>query len=298
MGAAAHAHALAFMSLSVPRLLCGVLLFCTVVCAQPIPIASWQDLRVGIGLAPTTTNTEFVISGQSFNASYDGEIHVEGKNVTVRCDGAILDAASNGRFFTVSQSGGLALDSAILRNGRARSGGAIFVDSGCTLSVINATLSNNTADDPNSGGGAICSKGALSLLGSTFAANTATGWGGGGAILVSFVKPFATARVEACAFERNAAGQGGGGAIVLGSGAHAVLTDSAFSANHALGLGGGALHLVSGSSVRVAACRFERNTAASVAGAVYLSPEASCSIRDALFAGNAAPRGGALYLDR
>ena len=53
-----------------------------------------------------------------FTCGYDSQITVSaGTNVTIHGNGATLDAAKKGRFFTVSSGAALALDHMVLQNG-------------------------------------------------------------------------------------------------------------------------------------------------------------------------------------
>ena len=58
-----------------------------------------------------------------FTCDYDSQISVSAStNVTIHGNGAVLDAAKQGRFFTVPSGAALALDHVVLQNG--------FVDNG------------------------------------------------------------------------------------------------------------------------------------------------------------------------
>ena len=53
-----------------------------------------------------------------FTCGYDSQIPVSaGTNVTIHGNGATLDAAKKGRFFTVPSGAALALDHLVLQNG-------------------------------------------------------------------------------------------------------------------------------------------------------------------------------------
>ena len=58
-----------------------------------------------------------------FTCDYDSQITFSaGTNVTIHGNGAVLDAAKKGRFFTVASGAALALDHVVFQNG--------FVDNG------------------------------------------------------------------------------------------------------------------------------------------------------------------------
>ncbi len=53
-----------------------------------------------------------------FTCGYDSQITVSAStNVTIHGNGAVLDAAKKGRFFTVPSGAALALDHVVLQNG-------------------------------------------------------------------------------------------------------------------------------------------------------------------------------------
>jgi hypothetical protein len=55
-----------------------------------------------------------------FTCDYGSQITVSaGTNVTIRGNGAVLDAAKKGRFFSVTSGAALALDHLVLQNGFA-----------------------------------------------------------------------------------------------------------------------------------------------------------------------------------
>lgn len=141
-------------------------------------------------------------------------------------------------------------------------------------------------------GGAIDSAGPLTLIGDTFASNTA---GGGGAVYS------ATGQVSAtnCTFIGNTAEEGGAVYITnLHAGAADTFTGDTFTGNYAAG--GGAIVIVSGvtCTFTVATSTFTGNSATDIGGAILGEAEAgslTTSINGSSFTGNSAvDEGGAI----
>ena len=78
-----------------------------------------------------------------FTCGYDSQITVSaGTNVTIHGNGAVLDAAKQGRFFTVPSGAALALDHVVLQNG--------FADGEVSACLHDWHLPATTADHHNS----------------------------------------------------------------------------------------------------------------------------------------------------
>ena len=76
--------------------------------------ASWTDLDKAIPSSGLAT----IMLGSAFDCDYDSQIAIPaGTNVTIHGNGAVLDAAKKGRFFTVSSGAALALYHLVLQNG-------------------------------------------------------------------------------------------------------------------------------------------------------------------------------------
>jgi hypothetical protein len=81
--------------------------------------ASWTDLDKAIPISGLAT----IMLGSAFDCNYDSQIAIPaGTNVTIHGNGAVLDAAKKGRFFTVPSGAALALHHLVFQNG--------FVDNG------------------------------------------------------------------------------------------------------------------------------------------------------------------------
>ena len=88
------------------------------------------------------------------------------KDITINAKGHTIDANELGRIFNIANSATLTLNNAVLINGRADKGGAIYNDG--ALNINNVTLKDNTA---LSYGGAIYSHGDVSISDSTLDGN-------------------------------------------------------------------------------------------------------------------------------
>ena len=76
--------------------------------------SSWTDIRKAIPSSGAATMT----LAPGFTCDYDSQITVSAStNVTIHGNGAVLDAAKQGRFFYVPSGAALALDHLVLQNG-------------------------------------------------------------------------------------------------------------------------------------------------------------------------------------
>ncbi|MDR1721959.1 MAG: hypothetical protein LBR24_02790, partial [Methanobrevibacter sp.] len=137
---------------------------------------------------------------------------VVNKNLTIAGDGdpttVILDANNNNYFFKVESGYTLTLQNLTLKNGKDTSGGAVTVETGATLNLINCIFETNYASNY---GGAIYSEGIVNVTNSNFTANTATD---GGAINIK--DGFLT--INGGTFDSNIAVNGGGLSLGFGFG--------------------------------------------------------------------------------
>jgi hypothetical protein len=80
--------------------------------------SSWTGIRN----ATPTSGAATMTLAPGFTCDYDSQIDVPaGTNVTIHGNGAVLDAAKNGRFFNVQSYATLALDHLVLQNAHAPS---------------------------------------------------------------------------------------------------------------------------------------------------------------------------------
>jgi hypothetical protein len=161
------------------------------------------------------------------------------------------------------------------------------VGPGGSLTLNSVTLSNGLADDGVNGGGAILSRGSLTVTGSTFSGNSspaATGTSGGA---INTAGPLT---VSGSTFSGNTAQEGG--AIFNQSTAGATtVTDSTFAGNTATIFGGGALVSADGTT-NLVRDTFSNNIAAGTAGGGAIDNDAIVNVTDSTFTGNTAGTNG------
>lgn len=173
----------------------------------------------------------------------------------------------------------------------AASGTAAFrifdVGAGGSLTLNSVTLRNGLADDGVNGGGAILSRGSLTVTESTFSGNSspaATGTSGGA---INTAGPLT---VSLSTFTGNTAQEGGAIFNQSTTGATTV-TDSTFAGNTATIFGGGALVSANGTT-NLARDTFSGNNAAGTAGGGAIDNDAVVNVTDSTFTGNTAGTNG------
>ncbi len=172
-----------------------------------------------------------------------------------------------------------------------RSGSTAFrlfdVASGGSLSLAGLTISNGLADDGTNGGGAIFSRGPLTVTSATFSGNSspaATGTSGGA------INSSGPLSVSLSTFTGNTA-QEGGGIFNQSTTATATVTDTTFSGNTATIFGGGGITDAQGTT-DVTRDTFSGNTAAGTAGGGAIDNDAIVNITNSTFTGNTAGTNG------
>ena len=149
------------------------------------------------------------------------------QDLTINGPSASMIAVSGNNSFTVFtiNAGTVLISNLTIENGQpGASGGGIVNMAAAILSVINSTISNNTAD--NKGGG-IFNGGILSVINSTFSGNTATAAGGA-------IFDFGTLTVTNSTISGNTAPTGGG-IFELAIGGRAPKLKSTILANNGAG---------------------------------------------------------------
>ncbi|MBI3241627.1 MAG: right-handed parallel beta-helix repeat-containing protein [Chloroflexi bacterium] len=216
-------------------------------------------------------------------------------SITINGNGATItrgNGAPNFRIFYLDTGGNLTLNSVTVSKGDtgAYMGGGIYSNS-ATLTIANATLSNNTAGGVggglhsvsstltvnnstvtnNSGYGIAVTFGSATVTGSTFSNNSGDG-------LVAHGDP--TLTVANSTFSNN----GGSGLAVLSG--TATITDSAFSNNHDTYNGGGLTIGTNGNApvVTVTNSTFTGNSANNMGGAIASS--GALTISNSTISGN------------
>jgi len=225
-------------------------------------------------LPSTWTNTAFPrLDGP------DTHVIIEGNGATIE---RASSATDDFRFFYVSNSAQLELRDVTLVNGDVDSvfdayGGAIWIDGGARLSIVNSTFSNNGA---LKGGAVYAGEGTqVSIDSSTFSGNTALN--DGGAIFT-----FGQLSIVDSTFADNSAGEGGaifvagdeGGAIYVGS-----ILQSTFTGNIA-SEEGGAIYAMNNFSVTNSTFSGNSTTSPMSGSAIYLSNNATADLAFVTFA--------------
>jgi predicted outer membrane repeat protein len=181
-------------------------------------IASWTSLSSSIAAAAgkavtLTLSSPFGMTG--FQSGSCINIQTAQTAITIVGNGAIFDAGGKDRFFSVYQAVALMMSNVTLQNGNSNgnshpAGGAIYVESGGTITLSHCSFIGNTAGYDS---GAISVHGTITLSHCSFSGNTAVGYGAAGAILVYH----GTITLSHCSFSGNTAGYGGG-ALYFNSG--------------------------------------------------------------------------------
>lgn len=172
----------------------------------------------------------------------------------------------------------------------ARFGGGVLIKSG-SHSFVDCTFTQNSAETSgkNKGyGGAIRfdSTGDLTLTGTTFSNNTATG--DSGALSLSA----GTTEITDCSFSNNSAPSGG--AIDCFGSSMLSIGDSNFSYNTASSSAGGAVAMEDDATCSITATQFDHNSA-NTGGAISISGGGDLKIKRSYFYRNDAHTGGAVY---
>ena len=153
-------------------------------------------------------------------------------NVMINGPGAdvlAIDGNAASAVFQVMSIGPVTISDLTIRNGHGGFGGGILINGGAVLTVMNSTLSGNTA----AFGSGVYNGGGLTIVNSTLSDNAASSEGAG-------VYNATTLTISNSTFSGNAAHGSGGGCI---NGGMLLITNSTLSGNSALVIGGGVYNL-------------------------------------------------------
>jgi hypothetical protein len=220
----------------------------------------------------TLTNTISIAADTTIDGS--------GQDVTISGNDAV-------RVFDVPPGVALHLAQLTVANGNASLGAGVFVDRYATLSASNVTFADNTANGYGGGvyGGAIHTRGTLTVTGSTFSGNSA---GDGGGIY----NAGGTVHISDSSFTGNSTHWYLGGGIYNHWGSMTVAT-STFSGNSAY-YGAGILN-GDGGWLTVSNCLITGNNAYSMGGAGGgIANYNTLTVNNSTFLGNTALDGGGL----
>jgi hypothetical protein len=217
-------------------------LFLTFACALTIPAhadtiivtntndrgpGSLRQALVDVNDGDTIDATE--VSGTITLTS--GQLLVD-TSVTINGAGAdvlALDGNATSRLFQTATGETVSISGLTIGNGQGGEGGAILNADTATLTIINSTLSGNTAGL----GGGVFNSGTLTIINSTFSSNMASEGGG------IYNSGSGTLTISNSTFSGNAASETGGGVFNIGT---LQLANSTVSDNSAPFLAGGVLN--------------------------------------------------------
>ncbi len=222
----------------------------------------------------------------SLTAPLEPITNTRGAELTISGNGYVIDGNSSHRIMTVLSSE-VTFDNITLQNGRDNStdcfffsscGAALRIESDASVTLLDSTLSGNTADT----GGAVFSVGNLTIHNSVFSANAGEL---GGAIYNNF----GTLTVSGSVFSLNQTTDDGGGIYTRGV---ATFSNSTFRENSTQRSAGG-LYIAAGMAT-VTNCTFHGNFAGELGGGI--GNEATLTVTDSTLYDNAAGEdGGGIY---
>lgn len=221
------------------------------------------------------------------NGTYKESNIIINKNMKIQGeskDSTVIDAQYQNRIFTILSGVTVDISNLKLANGQtSNSGGAI--NSKGSLTISNCAFTNNKA--PNYYGGAIQNlQGSLIIKDTTFLSNVARVSG-------AIDSNRGTLIVENCYFKSNKATNGQGGAMVNAQGSMNI-KNTVFSYNSATNGFGGVFYNSKG-SLGVSNCTFYYNTGPQ-GGAIYTEDSVGwVYLTNNVFVNNRATRGAALY---
>jgi hypothetical protein len=143
-------------------------------------------------------------------------------------DGSVADQGGG-----ISNAGTLTVgESVVTGNNSADDGGGIFNDINATLSVLDSTVGENSANGENGIGGGILNFGTATITRSTVARNLAANVGGGGSG-GGGIASFADMTIANSTIARNITGARGGGIVNNGDGTQLTITNTTIAGNTA-----------------------------------------------------------------
>ena len=222
-----------------------------------------QYATIQAALNASVSGDTVLISDGTYAGPGNVDLDFGGKNLTVQavsldpaktvidCGGS---SAANHRGFTFhTGETGAVLRGLTIKNGYGGSGGAVSVESGCTVTLTDCTLTANTAQI----GGGLSSLGATVLTDCSIDGNTAAYCGG-------IYNGAGTMSLTQCSVSGNTGINGGG----MQNAGTATLSFCLLAGNYSSGYGGGLCN--NGATLTVSSCDIDGNTAFS-GGALFTS---------------------------
>jgi predicted outer membrane repeat protein len=275
------------------------------------PIAFTGTITIASKASLTAKGNDVTLDGGGSN-----QLFVVNSGVAFGLTGVTLTRGSATLFGgAIRNEGTLTITASTLSNNSALDGGAIYNDTGGSVSLSDSKLTGNSSSGNN---GAIASFGSLTITDSTLSNNhTTPAAGDGQAVGGAISAGGASVTIVGSTFSNNAAtgtappnsgsdfGQGGAIEYTGCSGCQLSIDSSTFSGNSATGDGtrdqGGAI--AASGVVSIQNSTFSGNSTtgtggaidADSAGAVGISGSSTLLITASTFAGNAAGQGDAIY---
>lgn len=162
-----------------------------------------------------------IVGGAGYGSSFGGGIYIGGGTTTLS---QVVVGGNNAAGSSTQQGGGIyvyefatlnLIDSEVSGNTATNGGGGISVRVQSTANITRSTIRGNTLTNPGAAGGGVDAGGVLSLVNSTISGNTASGGGGG-----LSVGGGGTAQISFSTIARNTSGASGGQLQVFGATAH------------------------------------------------------------------------------
>ena len=209
-------------------------------------------------------------------------------DITIKGNGYTLNAANNASIFRITNNSHVILENIVFANGNATDGGAIYVESGSTIEIINCTFQNNFAS--NNGGAIFMAADSLtstsSIFNSIFTSNHAGNNGG------AIFDTLSTINITQSTFSYNNA-TNYGGSMYIGGAVH--IRKSTF--DHESAKGGGSFELLDDidNHSTIENSTFKNCYASGDGGAGYIRTD-NVIVENVIFTDNiAGDDGGALY---
>jgi hypothetical protein len=239
------------------------------------------------GAGPVVINlmaNEYVLDAVDNNTNGPNGLPSIQGDVTIVGSGAVIqrsdeDGTADFRIVHVAGSGKLMLEGVEIRNGGQTSGGGIF-NNGGTVTVLNSTISGNSATQTIGGGIRNAAGGTVTVVNSTISANSSARGGG-----IDNVN--GTVTVINSTISGNSANSAGGGGI-FNNGGTVTVVNSTIRGNSANS--GGGIYNADTSTVTVVNSTISGNTANFDGGGIYNS--GTLTVVNSTISGNSAANSG------
>ncbi len=250
----------------------------------------------------TTVLDGFTISGGNGNGPALGpvpESKDQGSGINIY-DGtptirnSVLKDNRNDNHGAINDHGGATIESCEFRNNFAiRWGGGLHNEDGVTTTVTNCRFIENATAGTTVGGGAVLSKGTMTLSDCSFSGNFSFSRGG-----AMYTQPGSSTTLTGCTFTANRAAGGDSiiaryGGAVYNDGSNQVVWGCVFTGNTAEAVySGGGVFFNTAADLTFTDCTFSDNRTLGAGGAVLNYPGSRASVSQCLFSGNRSGFGG------